>query len=157
MIGSFLAAVAGSQIGYLIGRKFGTATLQARRARIFKTKYLEQAHAFFERRGDRAVVIARFIPFVRTIVPMLAGAGRMPQRSFLTANIVGAALWAGGIPLLGFFLGHQIGEDNIDKYLLPMVAVIIVLSLIPPVLEYRRHKRAEAAGAASATPADTDQ
>ena len=156
VIGSFLAAVAGSQIGYLIGRKFGTRLFKPD-ARIFKTKYLEQAHAFFERRGDRAVVIARFIPFVRTIVPMLAGAGRMPQRSFLTANIVGAALWAGGIPLLGFFLGHQIGEDNIDKYLLPMVAVIIVLSLIPPFLEYRKHKRAETASAATTAPADPDQ
>ena len=90
------------------------------------------------------MVIARFIPFVRTIVPMLAGAGRMPQRTFLTANVIGAALWAVGISLLGFFLGKQIGEDNIDKYLCRSSRVIIVLSLIPPFLEYRKHKRASA-------------
>ena len=140
VIGSFLAAVAGAQVGYWIGRLFGT-TLFKPNARIFKTKYLEQAHAFFEERGNRAVVIARFIPFVRTIVPMLAGAGRMTQRTFLTANVIGAALWAGGISLLGFFLGKQIGEDNIDHYLLPIVFLIIVLSLIPPFLEWRKHKR----------------
>jgi membrane-associated protein len=155
VVGAFVAAVAGAQVGYWIGKFFGT-TLFKPDARIFKTKYLDQAHAFFEERGDRAVVIARFIPFVRTIVPMLAGAGRMTQRSFLTANVIGAALWAGGISLLGFFLGKQIGEDNIDHYLLPIVAVIIVLSLIPPFLEWRKHKRANA-GAAPATPASADE
>jgi len=155
VIGSFLAAVAGAQVGYWIGRLFGTALFKPD-ARIFKTKYLERAHAFFEERGNRAVVIARFIPFVRTIVPMLAGAGKMTQRTFFTANVIGAALWAGGISLLGFFLGNRIGADKIDKYLLPIVALIIVLSLIPPFLEWRKHKRANA-GAAVATPASTDQ
>ena len=145
VIGSFLAAVAGAQVGYWIGKFFGT-TLFKPDARIFKTKYLEQAHAFFEERGDRAVVIARFIPFVRTIVPMLAGAGTMTQRRFFTANVIGAALWAVGISMLGFFLGKQIGEDNIDHYLLPIVFLIIGLSLIPPFLEYRKHKRAGSTG-----------
>jgi membrane-associated protein len=155
VVGAFLAAVAGAQVGYWIGKLFGT-TLFKPDARIFKTKYLDQAHAFFEERGDRAVVIARFIPFVRTIVPMIAGAGKMTQRRFFVANVIGAALWAGGISLLGFFLGKQIGQDNIDHYLLPIVALIIVLSLIPPFLEWRRHKRANA-GAAPATPASTDE
>ncbi len=141
VIGSILAAIAGSEVGYLIGRKFGTRLFKPD-ARIFKTKYLEQAHEFFERRGDRAVVIARFIPFVRTIVPMLAGAGDMPHRKFLTANVIGAVLWAGGISLLGFFVGNRIGANNIDKWIYPIVAVIIVLSLIPPFLEYRKHRRA---------------
>src|SRR6185369_1515272 len=109
VIGSFLAAVLGAQVGYWIGKVFGTALFKPD-ARIFKTKYLDQVHEFFERRGNRAVVIARFIPFVRTIVPMLAGAGRMTQRAFFTANVIGAALWAVGITMLGFFLGEQIGE-----------------------------------------------
>ena len=100
-------------------------------------------------------MLARFIPFVRTIVPMLAGAGRMPQRAFFTANVIGAALWAVGISLLGFFLGKQIGADNIDKYLLPIVAVIIVLSLIPPFLEWRKHKRAQTPAPLHATPASS--
>jgi membrane-associated protein len=155
VIGSFAAAVAGAQVGYWIGKVFGTALFKPD-ARIFKTKYLDQAHSFFEERGNRAVVIARFIPFVRTIVPMLAGAGKMTQRAFFTANVIGAAMWAGGITLLGFFLGKQIGEDNIDHYLLPLVALIIVLSLIPPFLEYRKHRRG-AAGAPAVAPADPDQ
>jgi len=154
VIGAFLAAVLGAQVGYWIGKLFGTAIFKPD-ARIFKTKYLEQAHAFFEERGNRAVVIARFIPFVRTIVPILAGAGRMTQRAFFTANVIGAALWAVGISLLGFFVGNRIGADKIDKYLLPIVAVIIVVSLIPPFLEWRKHKRANAA-VASATPASAD-
>jgi membrane-associated protein len=141
VIGAFAAAVLGAQIGYWIGKFFGTALFKPD-ARVFKTKYLDQAHAFFEERGDRAVVIARFIPFVRTIVPMIAGAGRMTQRRFFVANVIGAAMWAVGITLLGFFLGKQIGQDNIDHYLLPIVGLIIVLSLIPPFLEWRKHRKA---------------
>jgi membrane-associated protein len=140
VIGSFVAAVLGAQLGYFIGRRWGVRLFKPD-ARLFKTEYLERAQAFFDRSGPRAVILARFIPFVRTIVPMLAGTSRMPQRSFATANITGAALWAVGVSLLGFFLGKQIGEDNIDKYLLPIVAVIIVLSLVPPFLEYRKHRR----------------
>jgi len=143
-IGSLVAAVLGAQVGYLIGRQFGTRLFKPG-ARVFKPEYLARAHAFFEERGAPALVIARFIPFVRTIVPILAGTGRMPARTFLTANVIGAALWAVGVSLLGFFLGQQIGADNIDKYLLPIVAVIIVLSLIPPFLEYRKHRRASRA------------
>ncbi len=144
VIGSFIAAVLGAQLGYFIGRRWGVRLFKPN-ARIFKTEYLERAQEFFERSGPRAVVLARFIPFVRTIVPMLAGTSRMSQRAFMLANVIGAALWAVGISLLGFFLGKQIGEDNIDKYLLPIVAVIIVLSLIPPFLEYRKHRREKAA------------
>jgi|tagenome__1003787_1003787.scaffolds.fasta_scaffold20986495_4 membrane-associated protein len=155
VIGSFGAAVLGAQVGYWIGKFFGTALFKPD-ARIFKTKYLDQAHVFFEERGNRAVVIARFIPFVRTIVPIIAGAGKMTQRAFFTANVIGAALWAVGISLLGFFLGKQIGQDNIDHYLLPIVALIIVLSLIPPFLEWRRHKRANA-GVTEVTPASADE
>jgi len=140
VLGSFAVAVAGAQLGYFIGRRFGTRLFKPD-ARIFKTEYLERAQEFFDRSGARAVVLARFIPLVRTIVPILAGTSRMPQRTFLTANVVGAALWAVGVSMLGFFLGKQIGADNIDKYLLPIVAVIIVLSLIPPFLEYRKHRR----------------
>jgi membrane-associated protein len=143
VLGSFVAAVLGAQLGYLLGDRYGTRLFKPE-ARLFKTEYLERAQGFFDRSGPRAVILARFIPFVRTIVPMLAGTSRMPQRSFAIANVSGAALWAIGVSLLGFFLGKQIGEDNIDKYLLPIVAVIIVLSLIPPFLEYLKHRRRRA-------------
>jgi membrane-associated protein len=136
-LGSFLAAVAGAQIGYVLGHRYGTRLFKPD-ARLFRTEYLERAQEFFDARGPRAVSLARFIPFVRTIVPMLAGAGRMPARKFAVANVVGAAIWAIGISMLGFWLGKSI---NIDKFIYPIVAVIIVLSLIPPYLEYRRHRR----------------
>ena len=110
-------------------------------ARLFKTEYLEQGQDFFDRRGPRSVVLARFIPFVRTVVPILAGTGRMEARRFATSNVIGAALWTVGISLLGFWLGKSI---DIDKYIYPIIAVIIVASLIPPFLEYRKHRRSKA-------------
>jgi membrane-associated protein len=140
LVGSFVAAVLGTQLGYMIGHRYGTRLFKPD-AHLFKTEYLERAQEFFDKRGPRAVVLARFIPFVRTIVPMLAGAGKMPQRKFAFANVIGAAVWALGISLLGFWLGKSI---NIDKWIYPIIAVIIVLSLIPPFLEYRKHKRSQA-------------
>jgi membrane-associated protein len=137
VIGSFLAAIAGAQLGYALGHRYGTRLFKPD-ARLFKTAYLEQAQEFFDKRGPRSVVLARFIPFVRTVVPILAGTGRMPLRKFATANVIGATIWAVGISLLGFWLGKSI---NIDRWIYPIVAVIIVLSLIPPFLEYRRHRR----------------
>jgi len=139
VVGSFVAAIAGAQLGYALGHRYGTRLFKPD-ARLFKTDYLERAQEFFDKRGPRAVVLARFIPFVRTIVPMLAGAGRMPVRKYTAANVIGAAIWAVGVSLLGFWLGKSI---DIDKYVYPIVAVIIALSLIPPYLEYRRHKRAQ--------------
>jgi membrane-associated protein len=138
VIGSFVAAVAGGQLGYLVGERYGTRLFKPD-ARVFKTAYLERAQEFFAKRGPRSVVLARFIPFGRTIVPMLAGAGRMARGTFALANVIGATLWAVGISMLGFWLGKSI---DIDKYIYPIVAVIIVLSLIPPYLEYRNHRRA---------------
>jgi membrane-associated protein len=137
LIGAFLAAVAGAQLGYLLGERYGVRLFKPD-ARFFKTMYLERAQDFFQKRGPRSVVLARFIPFVRTIVPMLAGASRMPRRTYAIANVTGAALWALGVTLLGYFVGESLG---IDKYIYPIVGVIIVLSLIPPFLEYRRHRR----------------
>jgi membrane-associated protein len=140
VVGAFVAAVAGGQSGYWIGSRFGVRLFKPD-ARLFKTKYAEQAEEFFDRRGPRAVMIARFVPFVRTIAPILAGAGSMKAQVFALYNVVGALLWAVGVTLLGYFLGDTIGEENIDKFLLPIVALIVVLSLIPALIEYRKHKR----------------
>jgi membrane-associated protein len=142
LIGSFVAAVAGAQLGYWIGSRYGTQLFKPD-ARVFKTEYLERAQVFFDKRGPNAVVLGRFIPFVRTIVPMLAGVAKMPARKFVTANIIGASIWAVGVTLLGFWLGKSI---DIDKWIYPIVAGIIVLSLIAPFLEWRKHKRAQATG-----------
>jgi membrane-associated protein len=140
VVGSFLAAVAGAEVGYWIGSRWGIRLFKPD-ARFFKTAYLERAHVFFEERGARAIVLARFIPFVRTIVPMLAGTSEMKHHKFFVANVLGAAVWACGITLLGYFIGNTI---DIDKYIYPIVAAIIVLSLIPPFLEWRKHKKASA-------------
>jgi membrane-associated protein len=137
-----VAAVAGTQVGYAIGRHYGIRLFKPH-AKIFKTEYLEQAQDFFDKRGPRSVVLARFIPFVRTIIPILAGTGRMPARKFAFANLIGATIWAVGVSLLGFWLGKSI---DIDKYIYPIVAVIIVLSLIPPFLEYRKHRASSGRG-----------
>ncbi len=142
VLGSFVAAVAGAQLGYALGHRYGIHIFKPQ-ARIFKTEYLERAQEFFDKRGPRSVVLARFIPFVRTIVPMLAGTAKLELRKFAAANVLGAAIWTVGISLLGFWLGKSI---DIDKYIYPIVAVIIVLSLIPPFLEYRKHKRAQITG-----------
>jgi len=141
VFGTLIAAIVGAEIGFALGRRYGTRLFKPD-ARIFKTEYLERAQEFFDRRGPRAVVIARFVPVVRTIVPMVAGAGHMPRRKFAIANLIGAVLWTVGISMLGYVLGKSI---SIDKFILPIVAVIIILSLIPPFLEYRKHKRSQAA------------
>jgi membrane-associated protein len=141
VIGSLLAAILGTQLGYVIGNRYGTRLFKPD-ARLFKTEYLERAQEFFDKRGPRAVVLARFIPFVRTVVPMLAGAGRMPLRKFVAANVIGATIWAVGVSMLGFWLGKSI---DIDKWIYPIVGLIIVLSLIPPYLEYRKHKKSQPA------------
>jgi membrane-associated protein len=138
VIGAFAAAVAGAEIGYWIGHRWGVRLFKPD-ARIFKTEYLDRAHAFFGERGAGAVVLARFIPFVRTVVPMLAGTSEMKHHRFFVANVTGAAIWAAGIPVLGHWLGSAI---DIDKYIYPIVAVIIALSLIPPFLEWRKHRKA---------------
>jgi membrane-associated protein len=144
LIGAFFAAMLGAEIGYLIGTRYGTRLFKPD-AKLFKTKYLERAEHFFGQRGARAVVIARFIPFVRTIVPMLAGASRMKRQAFMTANVIGATIWTFGFILAGYFVGSRIGEKNVEKYDYLIVAVIVVLSLIPPYLEYRKHTREKAA------------
>ena len=141
LVGCFVAAVAGAQLGHWIGERYGVRLFKPD-ARLFKTEYLERSQAFFDRRGPGAVVLGRFIPLLRTIIPILAGASRMSRRSFFVANVIGAAIWAVGVTMLGYFLGKQIGADNIDKYLLPIIAVIVVISLIPVMIEFVRHRRA---------------
>ena len=141
LIGCFVAAVAGDQVGYAFGKRVGPALFRRPNSRLFKQQHVERANKFFEEHGAKTIVMARFVPVVRTFAPILAGVGAMPYRTFLTYNLIGGALWAIGVTLIGYFLGDAIGPDKIDTYLLPIIAVVIVLSLIPPFLEYRKHKR----------------
>jgi len=138
-LGAFLVAVAGAQLGYELGERFGTKLFKPG-ARFFKPEYEVRAHELVEQQGPKAVVLARFIPIVRTVAPILVGMSEMRRRTFFVFNVIGAAIWAVGISLAGFTLGKHI--KNVDHYLLPIVLVIVVLSLIPPVLEYRKQRRA---------------
>jgi membrane-associated protein len=143
-LGAVVCAIAGSQLGYEIGERFGTRLFKPG-ARFFKPEYERRAHDLVEARGPRAVIIARFIPIIRTIAPIFVGLSEMRRRTFVMFNAISGVVWAGGISLAGFYLGKHV--KNIDHYLLPIIALIIVLSLVPPALEYRKHRRNQNADA----------
>ena len=138
--GAFLAAVAGDQVGYVIGHRAGPRLFRRPDSRFFKQEYVARTEAFFEHHGPKAVVLARFVPIVRTFMPVLAGVGKMNRRLFTIYNLIGALIWAIGVTLLGYALGNAIGS-SIDTYLLPLIAIVILISMIPVYLEWRRAKR----------------
>ena len=124
----WLAAVAGNQTGYLIGRKAGPAVFNKPDSRLFKQEYVDRTSDFFERHGGKAVTLAQFVPIVRTFTPVIAGVGKMRYRHFITFNVVGATFWAFGITWLGYFLGTIMWiQDNIDA----MILVIVFISVTP--------------------------
>lgn len=122
-----LAAFLGDQAGYWIGRKGGLALFKSDDAKFFKKSYIDESHAFFEKHGPITIVLARFVPIVRTYAPVVAGASRMRYSIFLTYNVIGAVLWGAGVTTLGFLLG-QIGfiRDNVDLIFLLIVAVSVL-------------------------------
>jgi membrane-associated protein len=131
------AAFAGNVVGYEIGRAVGPP-LYHRDGRILKRKYFDQTTVFFDRYGNKALVLGRFVPIVRTFVTVVAGVGRMDRRRFFTWSAVGAVLWATGITLLGYFLGQAFPVLQ-DKLELAIVAIVAV-ALIPVGVEYVRHR-----------------
>ncbi|OAN39333.1 DedA family protein [Mycolicibacterium iranicum] len=138
-----IAAILGAQVGYWIGRNVGTAMFKPN-ARFLKQKYLDEAHLFFEQRGPFAIVIARFVPIVRTLAPITAGAAKMNYAVFTLYNAVGAIVWGAGLTLLGYWLGRI---EIIQKLLEPIVIGIVILSVLPIAFEwYKRRKAAKQAG-----------
>lgn len=144
MLGIFIAAVAGNQVGYLIGVRVGPALFNRPQSRFFKRENVDKAQEFFDRYGAKTIVLARFVPIVRTFAPMIAGMSRMKYRTFVTFNIIGGAIWAFGVTLLGYYLGQvDIIADHLELAILSVVAI----SLIPIALELikaRREKRSDA-------------
>ena len=133
-----LAAVAGDSVGYWFGRKVGTSLFSRPDSRFFKQAYVRRTEAFYEKYGGRAIVLARFVPIVRTLAPILAGVGAMNYRNFITFNAVGGLLWGAGLVFLGYFLGVLI--PNSEQYILPISLGIIVVSFLPIVVEMVRNK-----------------
>jgi membrane-associated protein len=137
LIGCFVAAAVGAEVGYVIGRKAGPSLFNRPRSRFFKPEYVDKAQGYFDRFGNRTIVLARFIPVVRTFANPVAGVSAMDVREFTVFNVVGAALWTIGVTLLGYFIGNSVK----DVYLIPAV---IVVSVIPIGVEFVRHRRAAA-------------
>lgn len=140
LLGCFIAAVAGDQVGYAFGNRVGPSLFRRPDSRIFKHEHVERAQRFFDEHGTKTIVLARFVPVVRTFAPILAGVGKMEYRTFLTFNIVGGFLWAVGVTTIGYVLGESV--PNIDKYLLPLIAFIVFLSVLPVLNEVRKARKA---------------
>ena len=139
----FIAAVLGDSVGYLFGRRTGPHLFKKEDARIFKQKYVKEAQAFYEKHGGKTIIIARFIPVVRTFAPIVAGVGRMNYKTFLMHNVIGGFVWAAGVTYLGYLLGgvfERMGMD-IDHVLLPLVAMIILISVLPPAIHILKDKK----------------
>ena len=138
----FLAAFLGNVTGYWIGYKAGPPLFNRPDSRFFKQAYVERTNQFFNQYGGRAIIMARFVPIVRTFITAIAGVGRMDLRKYLVFSAIGAFLWAVGVTLLGYFLGNiEFVKKNIDLILI----LIIFVSLTPVIFEFIRHKRDKAA------------
>lgn len=133
-----IAAIAGDSVGYAFGRKIGPKLFSKEDSLFFKKAYVDKTKAFYEKHGKKTIILARFVPIVRTFAPILAGVGDMEYKVFLSYNIFGGLFWTLGMLLLGFGLGKTV--PNIDRYILPIVLFIIILSLVPSFLEFAKSK-----------------
>jgi membrane-associated protein len=142
-----IAAVTGNLTGYWIGYRAGPPLFNRPDSRLFRQEYVDKTHHFFDRYGARAIVLARFVPIVRTFITAMAGVGRMDLRTYALYSTIGGVLWATGVTLMGYFLGTiPFVKDNIELILIGIVAV----SIVPITIEALRHRRQAAAAAAAA-------
>ncbi len=128
-LGCFIAAVAGDQVGYWVGARYGKRLYAKPDSLLFRAEHVEKTKDFYNKYGKMTLILARFTPIVRTFAPVMAGVADMDYRQFLTYNLIGGFLWGIGMPLLGYFAGSLI--PDIDKYILPILVVIVVASVIP--------------------------
>ena len=139
MVGCAVAAIAGDQVGYVIGRRAGPTLFKRPDSRFFHQKNAQRAKDYFEKNGPKTIILARFIPVIRTFAPVVAGVGEMNYRKFVTYNVVGGILWGCGVTLAGYVLGESI--PDIDKWLLPIIGVIVMVSFVPVILEVLKMRR----------------
>lgn len=135
----FISAVAGDNVGYFTGNKLGEKLFTKEDSWIFKKSYIHKTEIFFKKYGKKAIILARFIPIVRTFTPILAGAGKMEYRTFLSFNIIGGFLWTWGLTLAGYFLGSIFPAT--ETYLTPIIFGIIILSFLPVLFETIKGQR----------------
>lgn len=138
-VGTMLCAIAGDSVGYAFGKRIGPKLFTKEDSLFFHKNHIHRTEAFYERHGKKTIILARFVPIVRTFAPILAGIGQMKYRTFLLFNVVGGVLWSTVMIFLGFGLGSVV--PNLDRYLLPIVLGIIVLSFVPIVIEWIKHKK----------------
>lgn len=131
-----IASIVGDSVGYYIGRKFGPRVFNREESFFFKREYVTKAEIFFANHGKKTIVLARYLPVVRTFVPVIAGVGRMHYRTFIIYNIAGGILWCFSLGLAGYFLGTSV--PHIDKYVIPIVIGIFVISFAPVAFQFIR-------------------
>lgn len=134
VLGAWLAAILGDNVGYEFGKHVGRKLFRRQDSLLFKQEHLIKAEQFYEKYGGKALVLARFVPVVRTFVPIVAGIGHMNRSVFMLYNFIGGTIWVFGVSFAGYFLGSLI--PDVDKYLLPIIFGIILFSILPPILEY---------------------
>jgi len=140
LLGSFISAVLGGNVGYTFGLKVGPKLFNRPDSKLFKKEHLQKARHFYDKHGPKTIVLARFMPFIRTFAPIVAGAAGMHYPTFVTYNLVGGLLWGIGLPLLGYSLGRIIPLELMDKYLLAIIVTIVFLSILPGILHYFKQK-----------------
>lgn len=138
LIGCIVAAILGDSVGYWSGKKYGRQMFDRDAGFFFKKKRLYDAEIFYEKHGKSTIIIARFVPIIRTFAPIVAGIGNMKYRSFISYNIFGGIIWVSGLLLLGYFLGGII--PNPDTYIVPIAFLIIILSFLPIIIKMIRFK-----------------
>ena len=139
LIPVMLCAIAGDQIGYWIGRSAGAALYRREDSLFFRRSHLQRAHDFYEKYGGRAVILARFVPIVRTFCPPVAGAAKMPYARYIVFDICGGILWVGAMILGGYALGHSV--PNIGARIHYVIAVVILVSILPVIISFLRSRR----------------
>ena len=142
MLGTFICAVLGNNIGYAVGERFGRRLFRDNNSWFFQKKHLLKAQKFYEKQGKKTIVTARFIPIVRTFAPLVAGIGSMPYSIFIKYNVIGGFIWTVGLILLGNYLGVFLGKViDVDKFLLPIIGVIIIVSFIPSIIHFYQENK----------------
>jgi membrane-associated protein len=139
--GCFVFAVLGDSVGYYTGKRFGRKLFEKEDSKFFKKKHLMAAEEFFDRQGKTAIILARFMPFIRTFAPIVAGIAAMRYKTFMTYNVIGGFGWGIGLTLLGYFLGKTIPAEQIDEYLIPITLGIMFISLAPSIFHIIKAKQ----------------